>query len=408
MRLKRIGRRQFLERSVSGLLATGLGLPLISRAASAGASGQTQSPKIIYRTLGRTKLQIPVVSFGVMNTNSPDLLRKAIDIGIRHFDTANGYLRGNSEKVIGEIVEETKSRDKVYIATKVHLAQDEDKGVFLPESEGQRLGATAENFNNLLDISLRRLRTDYVDIFHNHGLSSAKMVNYEPLMEAQVKIKKSGKARFIGLSTHSHQPEVIRAAADAGIYDVVLTAYNFSQKNTEEMNSAIRYAAGKGVGIIAMKTQRGVQSRGEPKTEVDHRAALKWALSNEDICTAIPGITSFDQMDLDFSVMNDLALSPEEKKSLELASMVNGPLTCFNCRSCIPTCRRAIEIPTLIRAHMYAEEYGNLIQAELTVNELPEKFSLKACRDCTSCSATCPHGINIRTRLESLIAGGFC
>ena len=300
-------------------------------------------------------LRIPVVSFGVMNTNSPDLIRKAIDMGIKHFDTANGYLRGNSEKVIGEIVEETKSRDKVYIATKVHLAQDENLGVFLPESSGQRLGATAENFMNLLNVSLQRLRTDYVDIFHNHGLTSAKQVNYEPLMEAHVKIKKSGKARFIGLSTHSNQPEVIRAAADAGIYDVVLTAYNFTQKNVEEMNSAIRYAAGKGVGIIAMKTQRGL-SREVPKTEAGHRAALKWALSNEDICTAIPGITAFDQMDLDFSVMNDLALTPEEKKSLELASAVTGAFACLNCRACVSTCLRGVEIPSLMRAHMYAEE----------------------------------------------------
>ena len=128
MRHKSIERREFLEKSIFGLLSTGLGLPLMSKNVH---GGQSQAPKIVSRTLGRTKLQIPVVSFGVMNSDSPDLIRKAIDMGIKLFDTANGYLRGNSEKVIGDIVDETKSRDKVYIATKVHLSMDEKKGVFL-------------------------------------------------------------------------------------------------------------------------------------------------------------------------------------------------------------------------------------------------------------------------------------
>ena len=337
-----IKRRHFLGKSVSGLITTGLGIPLLNPAARAR---QTQTPQIIYRTLGRTGLRMPIVSFGVMNTSSPDLIRKAIDMGINHLDTGFSYLRGNSEKAIGEIIEETKSRKRIYIGTGVRLAMDEKKGVFLPESYGQSLGATPENLNDTLDISLQRLRTDYLDILANHGLSSAQMVTYEPLAEALVKIKKSGKATFIGVSTHRNQPEVIRAAADAGIYDCVLTAYNFAQKNAEEMNSAIRYAAAKGVGIIAMKTQRGVQPRGEPLVDVDHRAALKWALNNKDVCTAIPGMTSFEQLDFDFGVMRDLTLSSQESERLRLASTADDPLYCQNCRSCIPTCPWDVEIP---------------------------------------------------------------
>ena len=261
---------------------------------------------------------------------------------------------------------------------------------------------------NLLDISLQRLRTDYVDIFHNHGLTSAQMVNYEPLMEAHMKIKKSGKARFIGVSTHSNEPEVIRAAADAGIYDVVLTTYNVMQKNTEDRQKAMQYAASKGVGIIAMKTQGGVQLNKEKKIEVNHKAALKWALSNENVCTAIPGITAFDQMDLDFSVMNDLTLSEDEKNYLQLASMVRDPLYCQNCRSCIPTCPRGVEIPTLIRAYMYAEAYKNPIHTKITLDELPKEYGLDVCRNCSSCSASCPNGIDIHPRLDSLMAKEFC
>jgi predicted aldo/keto reductase-like oxidoreductase len=233
------------------------------------------------------------------------------------------------------------------------------------------------------------------------------MVNYQPLVEAITKAKASGKARFIGITTHTYDPAVIRAAADAGIYDVVLAAYNFMQKNTEDMNKAIQYAASKGVGIIAMKTQGGVRLNREKKIEVNHKAALKWALSNENICTAIPGITAFDQMDLDFSVMNDLTLSEEEKKYLQLASMVRDPLYCQNCRSCIPTCPRGVEIPTLVRAYMYAEAYKNPIQTKITLEELPRERGLDACRSCSSCSASCPNGIDIHPRLDSLMAKEF-
>ena len=396
-----IKRREFIGKSVIGLLSTDLGLPLINKTVCAS---QAQKQKVIFRTLGRTKIRIPVVSFGVMNSDSPDLIRKAIDMGIKLLDTAHTYLRGNSEKAIGEIVEETKSRDRVYIATKMKCALDEAKGIYLPEANAQGPGANAENFNSQLSLSLQRLRTDYVDILYLHRPPSAQMVSFQPLMGALIKAKDSGKARFIGITTHTYDPTVIRAAADAGIYDVVLTAYNFMQKNIEDMKKAIQYAASKGVGIIAMKTQGGVLLNKEKKIEVNHKAALKWALGNENICTVIPGITSFDQMDLDFSVMNNLTLSEEEEKYLRLASLVRDPLYCQNCRACIPTCPRGVEIPTLIRAYMYAEAYRNPIQTKITMDELPKECSLSVCQNCSSCSASCANGINIHERLNSLMA----
>ena len=100
-----IDRRQFIQRTALGLITAGLGIPTV-RASSAETG---KSSKILYRTLGNTKLQIPVVSFGVMNSDSPDLIRKALDMGVKHLDTAHVYLRGNSEKVIGQILEQRKN-----------------------------------------------------------------------------------------------------------------------------------------------------------------------------------------------------------------------------------------------------------------------------------------------------------
>ena len=122
----RINRREFIGKAAAGLFSTGLGLPLLKT----NAFSTDQPHKIVYRTLGRTNLRIPVVSFGVMNSDSPDLIKRALDMGINHLDTAHVYLRGNSERVIGEVLEQTGNRDKVYVATKMRFSRDREKNVF--------------------------------------------------------------------------------------------------------------------------------------------------------------------------------------------------------------------------------------------------------------------------------------
>lgn len=393
---KGINRREFIGRTTLGLFSTSIGLPLLRVI----PINQEQPFKIVYRTLGRTNLRIPIVSFGVMNSDSPDLLRKALDMGIKHLDTAHGYLRGNSEKVIGEVLQETGSRDKVYIGTKIFLPRDQKTLVYLPE-------ANEENFNETLNISLQRLRTDYVDILYLHRTDSVEMVNNEPTMRALEKAKESGKARFIGVSIHGYEPDILRAIVDAEIYDVVITRYNFMQEHREEIKKAIQYAAGKGIGIIAMKTLGGRRLQAEKKMEVNNEAALKWALSDENVCTAILGMTTFEQVDQNFKVMTNLTLSEAEKRELQLASMLRGPLYCQDCRFCINTCPYKVEIPTLMRAYMYDVGYENHDLARTTAAELPQNYGLTVCQNCPLCVASCRRGIDISQRLKALIAQGF-
>jgi predicted aldo/keto reductase-like oxidoreductase len=394
-----INRREFILKTALGLITASLGVHPV-RAAS---KEMGKSPKIVCRTLGRTGLPIPLVSFGVMNSDSPDLIRKALDMGIKHLDTAHVYLRGNSEKVIGQILEERKCRDEVYVATKMLFARDREKKVFSREGGGRYVGATDSNFNEQLATSLKRLRTDYVDILYLHNCYGPLMPTYEPMMNVFAKAKESGKARFIGITTHANEPETIRAAADAGIWDVILTSYNFMQKHKEEVKKAVEYSAQKGLGVIAMKTQGGVKLNREKNVEVNHAAALKWVLRDPNVCTTIPGMTTFEQMDLDFSVMRDLSLSEEEKRDLKISSMLGDPLYCQQCGSCVPSCLQGVDIPALMRAYMYAEGYGNLIQAEWTIDALPAEHSLKACGECGICTASCRYGISISHRLNFLM-----
>jgi aryl-alcohol dehydrogenase-like predicted oxidoreductase len=98
----------------------------------------------------------------------------------------------------------------------MRFARDREKNVFLSEGSEREPTATAENFRSQLDESLRRLRTDVIDVLYIHSCYSPAMATFEPLMNALVRAKESGKARFIGVSTHKNVPEVIRAAADTG------------------------------------------------------------------------------------------------------------------------------------------------------------------------------------------------
>jgi len=400
MTKKGVSRRWFIGGAATGVVSAGLELSGYQRAEA--VEQETPAPEISYRVLGRTGLKIPLISFGVMNSDNPDLLRRAFDLGLNHLDTAHLYLRGNSERVIGEVVEGRGNRDSIYIATKMRFARDREGKVFTNEATAREPAPTEENLFQQLETSLERLRTDYIDILYLHSCYSPAMATFEPLMSALVKAKEQGKARFIGVSTHSDEPNVIRSAVDAGVYDVVLTSYNYLQDHKDAVGDAIAYAAGKDVGVVAMKTQGGKRLNQKEGVEINHQAALKWVFANPHVCTAIPGMTTFEQMDSNFSVMSDLELSDGEERELKLASLLPGTYFCQSCRECVPTCPERVEIPSLMRAYMYAEAYGNTIQAEETIGSLPEDRGLRVCADCTSCQARCRRDLPIADRVREL------
>ncbi|MFW6160930.1 MAG: 4Fe-4S dicluster domain-containing protein, partial [Acidobacteriota bacterium] len=117
----------------------------------------------------------------------------------------------------------------------------------------------------------------------------------------------------------------------------------------------------------------------------------------------IPGMTTFDQLDTNLSVMNDLALTESEKQNLAYAASLKGKIFCQNCRSCVETCPQRVEIPDLMRSYMYAMSYGNYVQARDTITGLPDKHGLNECITCSSCTASCRTGININSRINTLV-----
>lgn len=384
------GRRDFLKKSIAGLFV----LPAVFKNNIKADEPKTTPSKLTYRSLGKTGLKLPIVSMGVMNADNPNLVKAALDAGIIHLDTAHVYQRGRNEEMIGQVIKDI-PRDSYVIATKVVADhQDRKTGFYTDKTKPEPF---IEKFEN----SLKRLGLDHVDILYLHSVVTKEAVFFEPILNALKNLKKSGKTRFIGVSTHRNEPEVIRAAADSKVYDVVLTAYNFKQPHVKEMDSAITYAAKAGVGIVAMKTQAGVYWDRERQHPINMKAALKWALSNENVHTAIPGFTTFDQMNLDLSVMEDLKLTPEEKEDLTLGNEMgmNG-LYCQQCGECESQCGRSLDIPTIMRSYMYAYGYKNFKMAKETLNSVA--LNNNFCKDCGTCTVKCSLGFDVKNRIVDI------
>lgn len=389
----RVNRRSFLKWGAAGL--AGLCVkPAASNQHEAQKPGvKPDKDKFILRTLGKTGLKLPIVSMGVMNSDNPNLVRAALDRGIVLLDTAHGYQRGRNETMIGEVVK-GRPRDSFVIATKVSGGGRERRsGDFSSES-------TVKSFLDMFETSLKRLGLDYVDILHLHDVTNKEQTLFEPMVEALQTAKKSGKARFIGVSTHSGQTEVLRAIAEAKVHDAVLVAYHFRQNNREEMGRAIVEAAQAGIGIIAMKTQAGRFWDREKQQPINMKAALKWVLNNPNVTTAIPGMTTFDQLEDDLSVMADLTLTEQEKQDLRLETTSAGSY-CQQCGQCLSACREGLPVPALMRSYMYAHGHGNLGAAYDLLQEIDAPQG--ACRSCSNCSIRCVNGIDVADRVRDIV-----
>jgi predicted aldo/keto reductase-like oxidoreductase len=380
-------RRHFIKNSVSGIAGMTL-LPEVFK--SNEKPRKEKKTKIIYRTLGKTNIKLPIIGMGVMNVDNPALVEAALDAGIVLLDTAHGYQRGHNEEMIGKVIK-NRPRDSYVIATKVSGNNEDRKtGLFTKSTR-------PELFIEQFETSLKRLGLEYVDILHLHGVVRRESALFEPLLNAMVKLKKEGKTRFIGLSTHRNEPEVIKAAQESSVYDVVLTAYNFRQPHRAEMEKAVVSAANAGLGIIAMKTQAAVYWDKQRTKQINMKAALKWVLQNENIHTTIPGFTTFDQLKMDISIMEDFTLTEKEKSDLNSIKKLSDGLYCSQCGRCQTQCPAGIDIPTLMRAYMYAYGYRNLSLAKDTLQSL--RLSHIPCANCPTCNVKCSMGFNIRERI---------
>ncbi len=382
MRRSKITRRQFVSRMAAGAVTAGFSLSAFSAADRTGLTRES----LDYRKLGRTGLWVSAIGFGTMTTSDPVVIRHALDLGINYIDTARTYLRGENEKIVAAAIKDI-PRDKIFIATKIPSSTRRRPLRPLPK----------EDMLNLVEESLAALKTDYVDVLLFHSLADRDGVFNEPAMDVLTKLRKDGKIRFPGISTHTNIPEVVDAAVESGFYDVILAKLNF--KSDQADIEALERAAKAGIGLIAMKTQAGGYRTEEMGGFTPHQAALKWVLEHKFVANAIVGMTTIQQVEEDFPVMRKPGLSMREKAALKAYGDSIDELYCKMCGKCEEDCPHGAPIAEINRCLMYAEGYRDeaLARAELdSLGRLP-------CLDCSACTVACRNHIDVQVKIRAAL-----
>ena len=380
-------RRDFLKTGVSGLAGAAI-IPTLA-AGGSGKPENSQTAKIITRKLGKTGIELPILSIGGGSCWDKTIYEAAIEKGIKHIDTSELYQNGNHERLVGEVMKGRK-RDSIVIATSYYFRLgrvDHTAPATVQRAKAFDLAAA-------LEASLKRLELDYVDTFYVAGIASKEVALIEEHLNALQKLKKDGKTRFVGMATHQNEHVVLRAAADGKVHDAVMAQYNHLQPHKEEVKKAVAYAANAGVGVVAMKTQAGGRVP-------NHKAALKWVLQDENVCTAVPTMKNLDQLNAHLPVLEGVKLTAEEKAALEGGAGASAQsYFCAYCEKCVPQCPYNVDIPSLMRSYMYAYGHKNLWLAKEYVKSID--FASVPCGSCETCSVNCSMGFDIKTRVQDV------
>ncbi|MHB8765815.1 MAG: aldo/keto reductase [Deferrisomatales bacterium] len=341
-----------------------------------GATAAAPGPTL--RTLGRTGLRVSEVGMGVMISSDPALVRAALDAGVTYFDTARSYMGGRNEEILAEGLGDR--RREAVIATKCHALG----------SVGRVVGSAEQ--------SLKALATDAIDVFQLHGLADRDQVLRPEHLRAVEALKRAGKIRFAGVSTHTNMAEVLDAAVEAKAYDVVLTSLNF--QSPPEVLAAAKRAAAAGVGVVAMKIMSGGYAMAPFPGLNPYQSALRWVLEHDAVATTIPSMATFDQVRENAAVMGTRH-TWRDAAALELyAGAVEGRY-CRGCNACAGQCRLGADVPGALRAAMYAQGYGrpDLAREALAAAPLP-------CNGCGRCTVTCRFGLPVADRIALALAAG--
>ena len=334
--------------------------------------------------LGNTDIIMPEIGYGSSSTSDEDIVKHAFNRGVRYFDTAESYHGGDSEVSIGNALGSV--RHEIIIGSKTKAKTYENKKDFMLSLEG----------------SLKRLRTDYIDIYFNHAVNSIARLQNTEWWEFIDKAKEQGKIRYSGVSGHgSNLADCLEYCIDRNLVDVILSAFSFAQdpKFLEKLRHTFHFVAinprlpevlkkakDKGIGVIAMKTLAGARLNDMRPYEDNNltyaQAAIKWSLNTKLADAAIISMTSESLIDelamFDSNNINQVKSYNLLEKYFSLNSKNICPPGCDICNN---VCPNDVNISDVMRSKMYAVDYKNARKALVSYSQIANNAS-----DCLSCS----------------------
>ena len=394
-------RREFLRwTAATGIASTATLTPRI--AASSAEKATVQS----YHRLGRTELEISDISMGTssLREGQEDLVHLALDRGINYFDSAQGYTRGQSETTLGRALKGT--RNDVYLVSKVVSRADSSFDWLMEQ----------------LNSSLRRLQTDYVDVYMCHAVNDVARLESEDWQRFITTAKEQGKIRFAGVSGHAGLlNECLTYTFDNDLADVILVAYNFGEDPAfyeklvrrmdfvalqPELLMQLKRAKELDVGVTVMKTLRGARLNDMRPYENEGgtfaHAAFRWVLSNKDVDAVVVTMSNEGQVNEYLGASGSERLEANDLRLLDQYAQLNSNTYCRPlCNDCYSACPYGVEVGEVLRTRMYAVDYGDVRFAREEYAMLDSNAS--ACVQCDGkpCASACTYGLNIAELCDS-------
>jgi len=321
-------------------------------------------------------------------------MHQALEWGVTYWDTATSYVGGKSEIGIGMYLEKhPEVRKRIFLVTKSGAS-------------------SASGMTKHLNRSFERMRTDYIDLFFMHGISSIREADDEMKAWAE-KAKSAGKIRFFGFSTHSNMEECLLGAATLGWIDGIMMTYNYRLMHNDKMKAAVDACARQGIGLTAMKTQaRSFWASVGKENDVskrlinpfttkgftDGQAKLKAVWENSQIasiCSEMPNMTLLRSNIA--AALDRTKLSAGDVELLE----EHARATCAGyCTGCTHICESLYAgkapIGDVMRYLMYYHSYGESDRAKELFAELPGKTRKRmSTLDYSLAERRCPQGVPI-------------
>lgn len=369
-----------------------------------------------YRKFGNTGIELSLLGFGAMRLpmkpdnqgvshismdESVDVLCYGFEQGINYVDTAYGYCAGESEIAVGRALKNG-WRDKVYLSTKIPVWKVTEQS----------------DFRRILEEQLGKMQVDHIDFYHFHSVSADNFENNVlkfNLIDEAMKAKQQGLIRFLSFSFHD-KPEKMLPIIDTGVFSAVLCQYNLLDRANEP---SIKYAAGKGLGVIAMGPVGGgrlafagsiFEDALEGRVSTPE-LALRFVLSNPDINLALSGMSTRQMVDGNVKIAgSNAALSQQEMSRIqELQEKCRSlaDIYCTGCGYCMP-CPFEVNIPVCLEALIYHKVYRMELPARDKYAAIGGEWikgkTAYACTNCGACEAKCPQKVKIREHLAEAAA----
>lgn len=388
---KGLSRRDFIKSvGLGGMAATGIEA---ATALAAGEKSGEQAPSVPKRKLGKTGVEVSILCLGGMfdTVNNQLLLRQAYNWGVTYWDTAEGYGNGLSEQGFGRFFSRNpEARKNIFLATKT------------------RPGAP-EKMTASFEASLKELQTDHVDLFLCHGVNATSEIG-EPIKEWAAQMKKAGKMKFFGFSTHTNMEDCLLAAAKLDWIDVIMFSYNFRLMLSPKMKEAVAACTAAGIGLVAMKSQAGGPAKTESEAEVqlvekflqhgftDKQAKLKVVWENPNIASICSQMPSLSILSANVAASRDLkALARSDLDLFDRLALETCTGYCAGCgRICQEAVGGAVPVNDIMRCLMYYWDYGEHDLAREVYAGLPEAVRGRVAEvDYTRAEQACPQRMAI-------------